>query len=82
MERERLSKALAALPIVKKIHPSDANFILIAVDDALSTYNLLANQGIIVRDRSKISLCEGCLRITIGTPTENDELLTVLSKIS
>ncbi|RYF10971.1 MAG: histidinol-phosphate transaminase, partial [Flavobacteriales bacterium] len=78
-ERDRLSKALANLKIVRKVYPSDANFILAKVDNALETYNLLVDKGIIVRDRSKVSLCEGCLRITIGTPTENDELISILT---
>ena len=78
-ERERLSEALAKLPIVNKVYPSDANFILVEVNDALAIYNLLVVQGIIVRDRSKVSLCEGCLRITIGTEAENNQLITILT---
>lgn len=78
-ERERLSKLLANLPMVKKVYPSDANFILAHVDDALGTYNLLVDKGIIVRDRSKVSLCEGCLRITVGTVEENNELIKILT---
>lgn len=77
-ERDRLSKALTALNIVKKVYPSDANFILVEVTDALKIYDTLVDQGIIVRDRSKVTLCEGCLRITVGTKEENDKLLTVL----
>lgn len=80
-ERERLSKALAVLPQVKKVYPSDANFILVAVNDALGTYNQLMNEGVIVRDRSKVSLCEGCLRITIGTIEENDQVINLFGKI-
>ncbi|SDK37832.1 histidinol-phosphate aminotransferase [Pedobacter sp. ok626] len=77
-ERENLSKELAALAIVKKVYPSDANFILIEVENALSTYNALVAEGIIIRDRSKVTLCEGCLRITIGTQEENKTLLAAL----
>lgn len=77
-ERENLSKELAALAIVKKVYPSDANFILIEVENALSTYNALVAEGIIIRDRSKVTLCEGCLRITIGTQEENKTLLEAL----
>ncbi len=77
-ERERLSKELAKLPIVKNVYPSDANFILVEVQDAIATYNKLMDKGIIVRDRSKVSLCEGCLRITIGTVEENDQLIKCL----
>jgi len=81
-ERERLSKALNDLSIVNKVYPSDANFILAEVTDALKTYNILVEQGIIVRDRSKVTLCEGCLRITVGTKEENDKLLTVLGPLA
>ncbi len=79
-ERESLSNELAALPLVKKVYPSDANFILIEVENALDTYNLLVDEGIIIRDRSKVTLCEGCLRITIGTSEENKTLLETLKR--
>lgn len=74
-EREALSKAFAALPFVETVYPSDANFILVKVPDANGLYNYLVEQGIIVRNRSNVLLCEGCLRITIGTEAENKELL-------
>lgn len=80
-ERERLSGELANLAIVKKVYPSDANFILVEVIDALATYNSLVDKGIIVRDRSKVSLCEGCLRITIGTEEENRHLISILTQL-
>lgn len=80
-EREKLSNELAALAMVKKVYPSDANFILIEVEDALNTYNSLVDQGIIIRDRSKVALCEGCLRITIGTSEENETLLNTLKTL-
>jgi histidinol-phosphate aminotransferase len=82
LERERLSTALLTLPIVKRVYPSEANFILVEVTDALGTYDYLVDQGVIVRDRSKVSLCENCLRITVGTNQENDELLQLLAKLS
>jgi histidinol-phosphate aminotransferase len=82
LERERLSTALLTLPIVKRVYPSEANFILVEVTDALGTYDYLVDQGVIVRDRSKVSLCENCLRITVGTNQENDELLQLLTKLS
>jgi histidinol-phosphate aminotransferase len=82
LERERLSTALLTLPIVKHVYPSEANFILVEVTDALGTYDYLVDQGVIVRDRSKVSLCENCLRITVGTNQENDELLQLLAKLS
>lgn len=81
-ERENLSKELAALAMVKKVYPSDANFILIEVENALNTYNSLVDEGIIIRDRSKVTLCEGCLRITIGTQEENKTLLEALKNIN
>ncbi len=77
-ERDKLSTDLLTLPVVKKVYPSDANFILAEVTDATGIYDFLVNQGIIVRDRSKVTLCEGCLRISIGTPAENQTLLTAL----
>ena len=80
-EREKLSANLLELNTVKKVYPSDANFILVEVDDAAKTYNALVDQGIIIRDRSKVTLCEGCLRITIGTQKENETLLKALKSI-
>jgi histidinol-phosphate aminotransferase len=80
-DREQLSKDLAELEIVKKVYPSDANFVLAEVIDAKATYDALVDQGIIIRDRSKVTLCEGCLRITIGTGKENEILLNALKKI-
>lgn len=80
-EREKLSKALAGFSFVQKVYPSDANFLLVKVADARGIYDALMTNGIIVRDRSKVSLCEGCLRITVGTPEENEKLLETLRKI-
>ncbi|QNK63059.1 histidinol-phosphate transaminase [Pedobacter sp. PAMC26386] len=80
-ERELLSKSLLAIPMVKKVYPSDANFILVEVDDANATYDALVDRGIIVRNRAKVTLCEGCLRITVGTPAENEILLTALKSL-
>ncbi|MGY3052295.1 histidinol-phosphate aminotransferase [Pedobacter sp. UYEF25] len=77
-ERDRVGIELNKLSNVKMVYPSDANFILIDVDNAAGTYKKLVDQGIIVRDRSKVTLCEGCLRITIGTKEENDRLIDVL----
>ncbi len=79
-EREKLSNALQTLSIVKKVNSSDANFLLIEVENALDTYNFLVEEGIIIRDRSKVTLCEGCLRITIGTTEENITLLDTLRR--
>lgn len=80
-DREQLSKDFAELEIVKKVYPSDANFVLVEVSDAKATYDTLVDQGIIIRDRSKVTLCEGCLRITIGTSKENEILLNALKNI-
>lgn len=77
-ERKLLEDQLHALPLVKKIYPSDANFLLVKVSDAKAIYDFLLTGGIVVRDRSKVTLCEGCLRITVGTHAENVQLLNKL----
>lgn len=77
-EREKLIAELSKISSVVKIYPSDANFILVKTSNPKGIYNYLVNLRIIVRDRSKVELCEGCLRITIGTPQENIELLNAL----
>lgn len=74
-ERNKLSAALATLPQVLQVYPSDANFLLAKTTDAKGIYNHLVEKGIIVRDRSKVELCNGCLRITVGTPEENAVLV-------
>jgi len=78
--REQMSSQLAALPVVKKIYPSDANFLLVKVTDAKAVYQYLLGKGIVIRDRSKVELCEGCLRITVGTESENHQLLEALGQ--
>jgi histidinol-phosphate aminotransferase len=80
--REGLIKSLGHLPVVKKIYPSDANFLLVKVTDARSVYNYLLGKQIVVRDRSRVELCEDCLRITVGTENENKELITALQDFS
>lgn len=80
-QREKVKQALQALPIVKTIHPSDANFLLVQVGDAKAVYDYLLDKKIIVRDRSKVMLCEGCLRITIGTENENNLLINALGEL-
>lgn len=77
-QREDLIQLLSELSIVETIYPSDANFLLVKVSDAKGIYNFLLERGIVVRDRSKVELCEGCLRITIGTPEENNKLIKEL----
>ncbi|MRG46089.1 histidinol-phosphate transaminase [Chitinophaga sp. SYP-B3965] len=81
LERDKLEFALKALPIVEKVYPSDANFLLAKTTDAKGIYNHLIEKGIVVRDRSKVELCVGCLRITVGTPAENIELINTLQAI-
>lgn len=77
-ERERTMEAFGELPICEKIYPTDANFFLAKVKDAQQTYDYLVDKGIIVRNRTRISLCNNCLRVTIGTREENNELLGAL----
>ena len=76
--REQLATDLAGLPLVLKVYPSDANFLLVKMDNARGIYESLLEDGIVVRDRSKVELCEGCLRITVGTEKENAELVGAL----
>ena len=77
-EREQLAKELVQLSSVQKVYPSDANFVLTKVTDATAIYNYLKEKGIIVRNRSNVILCEDCLRITVGTPAENEQLIQAL----
>ncbi|MDR0995979.1 MAG: aminotransferase class I/II-fold pyridoxal phosphate-dependent enzyme, partial [Tannerella sp.] len=77
-ERGRMATALQGLSFVRKVYPSDANFLLVRVDDADGRYRGLVAQGIVVRNRNRVCLCEGCLRITVGSPKENDALLRAL----
>lgn len=80
-ERIRLQAALPDIPIVDKMYPTDANFILVHVGKADSVYNRLVKKGVIVRNRNNVSLCKGCLRITVGTPEENDALINGLKSL-
>ena len=78
-QRFRLEKELRKCPEVKGIYSSDANFLLVRFDNPDEVYGRLLAGGVIVRNRSKVPGCEGCLRITVGTPVENDRLLRLLS---
>lgn len=78
--REQLARDLVTLPLVRTVYPSDANFLLVKTVDAHAIYEYLLGQGIVVRDRSRVDLCEGCLRITVGTEQENAALLGALSR--
>ncbi|MEG1544796.1 MAG: histidinol-phosphate transaminase, partial [Tannerellaceae bacterium] len=80
-ERQQMEEALHELPSVRTIHPSDANFLLVNVGNANAVYASLVKKGIVVRNRTNVSLCSGCLRITIGTPDENQFLLESLKGI-
>lgn len=80
-ERDFLQNQLEKLPFVQKIHPSHANFLLVQVPQANKVYDALIKEKIIVRNRSKVLLCEDCLRITVGTRAENEALLEALKKV-
>lgn len=77
-ERRRMVASLQQLPMVEKVYPSQANFLLVKVKDATATYNYLAENNVIVRNRNNVTLCQGCLRITIGSQKENTILLSLL----
>jgi histidinol-phosphate aminotransferase len=77
-ERNKLMDRLKNLGYVLKIFPSDANFLLVRVEDADGLYAFLYKQGVIVRNRSRLTHCEGCIRITVGTPAENNRLIELM----
>ena len=77
-ERSRMMAAFKDLPICEKVYPTEANFFLAQMTDASRIYNYLVDKGIIVRNRHRVQLCQNCLRITIGTKTENGELIAAL----
>ena len=79
-ERNELARQLAAFSFINKIYPSDANFLLVKTNDAQRLYNYLVTKVIIVRNRSNITLCMGCIRITVGTSEENQILLDALKE--
>ena len=81
-ERAQMMTAFRQLPICKEVFPSDANFFLARVTDAQAIYNYLVEQGIIVRNRHRVQLCQNCLRITVGTRNENTELLSALRQFA
>ncbi|MDD2380551.1 MAG: histidinol-phosphate transaminase [Mariniphaga sp.] len=80
-ERKKMEKMLTEFPFVVRIFPSDANFILVKMHDAKGIYDYLKDQGIIVRDRSRVHLCEDSLRITVGSPDENEQLTEALKNL-
>ena len=77
-ERNRMMLAFIELPICEKVYPTEANFFLAKMNDATRIYNYLVDKGIIVRNRTRVQLCQNCLRITIGTKSENSELIAAL----
>ena len=81
LERNKLEKKLENFPFVKKVYPSDSNFLLVKVANANNVYKYLLDNGIVVRNRSQIKGCEECLRITVGTPKQNNLLINVLKRI-
>ena len=81
-ERAKLIEELKQFPFVQKIYPSNANFLLVKMDKAREKFEYLMNAGVIVRDRSKVTLCEGSLRITVGSPEENRVLIEKLKRIN
>ena len=80
-ERNKMAELLKDFPFTQKVYPSDANFLLIKMHDAKGIYDYLVDEGIIVRDRSKVHLCEDSLRITIGSSEENETLLNALKNL-
>ena len=80
-QRALVAGKLTALPAVRKVWPSEANFLLVKVDDADAAYSRLIDGGIIVRNRSRVPGCSGCLRITIGTPEENVKLIELMGTL-
>jgi histidinol-phosphate aminotransferase len=79
-QREKLIQELASVKTIRKIYPTDANFVLVKTDNGKKMYDFLVAQKIITRDRSKVTLCDGCVRITIGTKTENEALIKALQE--
>jgi histidinol-phosphate aminotransferase len=77
--REAMAEVFRSMPMVEKVYPSDANFLLVKIKDARKMYEYLLTKGIVLRDRSNVALCEDCLRITIGTERENTMLVDAMS---
>ena len=80
-ERGRLFEELPRIGIVRKVWPSQANFLLVRFDDPAYVYDRLISNGVIVRNRDSAPLCKGCLRITVGTREENDKLISILQSL-
>ncbi|MEJ2113156.1 MAG: histidinol-phosphate transaminase, partial [Flavobacteriaceae bacterium] len=80
-ERDQIIDELKTIDFVSKIYPTDANFVLVKVDDATKRYNQLIDKRIVIRNRTNQPLCENCLRFTIGTKEENNKLMNALKSI-
>jgi histidinol-phosphate aminotransferase len=80
-QREKLIRSLKTLKVVDKVFPTDANFVLVRVKDAPYIYQYLMENKIIVRDRSRVTLCYNSIRITVGTPQENERLIQALKEL-
>ena len=80
-ERAALLEVLNEVKFVEKIYPTEANFILVKVDDANKRYNELISKGIVIRNRTTQPLCENCLRLTVGTEQENKKLIKALKDL-
>ncbi len=80
-QRKRIAHAIASARVVRRVYPSDANFLLVEVDDAPRVYQALIAERIIVRDRSRVALCTNCLRISVGTPEENNRLIEIINAL-
>ena len=81
LERDRMIEAFKLLPTCKQVYPTDANFFLAKMTDAQGIYDYLVDKGVIVRNRTRVKLCQTCLRITIGTKSENNELIATLRQM-
>ena len=81
LERDRMIEAFKLLPTCKQVYPTDANFFLAKMTDAQGIYDYLVDKGVIVRNRTRVKLCQNCLRITIGTKSENNELIAALRQM-
>ena len=81
-ERDAIARALAACPAIERVYPSEANFVLVRTPDPDRLYDALIATGVIVRNRSRIPGCEGCLRITVGTPEENVRMLETVKNFT
>lgn len=80
-ERDLLIKVLDEISFIKKVYPSEANFVLVKLDDANKRYQQLIDNGIVIRNRTTQPLCENCLRLTIGTKEENQKLIEIFKKL-